>query len=82
MVRSLTTAFLAVGVLLLAGYEIVHTGAVDTSVGAFVGLVLGFYFGAHIAQNGGSSRARRDAVIVAEATGQPIPPDDYDRVKK
>lgn len=60
--------------LAIAAYQVLETGAVDTSVGAFVGLVLGFYFGAHVSQNGASARARADQIVVAEALGQqPVP---------
>ena len=81
-VRSVTAATLALGVLLLAAYQVVHGGKVDTSVGAFVGLVLGFYFGAHVSQVSSSGAARRDQLIVAETNGLPRPPDDYDRPPK
>jgi ribose/xylose/arabinose/galactoside ABC-type transport system permease subunit len=81
-VRSLTAAALAIGVLVLAAFQVIHSGKVDTSVGAFVGLVLGFYFGAHVSQVSSSSSARRDQLIVAETNGLPRPPDDYDRTPK
>lgn len=74
-VRSMTTAALAVLVVLIAGYQIIHTGTVDTAVGSFVGLVLGFYFGAHVSQNGASSRSRAEALAVEAATGIPAPRD-------
>ena len=84
IIRSVTTAFLAVGILAVAAYEVINGGAVDSQFGAFVGLVLGFYFGAHVSQNGSANRARRDQLIVAEASGLPQPPPDVlhpDRTK-
>lgn len=81
-VRSLTTAALAVLVVLIAGYQIVHTGTVDTAVGSFVGLVLGFYFGAHVSQNGASARARQDELVVESATGNPAPRDPLAPIQK
>ena len=75
LVRSLTTALLALIVLLIAGYEIIHAGSLDAAWGSFVGLVLGVYFGAHVSQNGSGARARRDQVIAAEVKGEPVPPD-------
>lgn len=74
IIRSLTTALLAVGILGVSAYEVIHTGTVDSQFGAFVGLVLGFYFGAHVSQNGSAVRARRDQVIAAEAQGRHAPP--------
>lgn len=70
MIRSLTTALLALIVLLIAGYEIIHAGSLDAAWGSFVGLVLGVYFGAHVSQNASGQRARRDQVITAEAKGE------------
>jgi hypothetical protein len=68
-------------VLLLAGYQVVRGGEVDTSVGSFVGLVLGFFFGAHVSQNGASARSRSEQIIVAEALGQDVPPDSMGRLR-
>lgn len=76
--RSVTTALLALGVLCVVGYEVIHTGTVDGQTGAAFGLIIGVYFGAHVSQNGSSARARRDQVITSELTGSPMPPDDYD----
>lgn len=72
--RSVTTALLAVGILLVAAYEVITSGTIDSQFGAFVGLVLGFYFGAHVSQNGSAMRARRDQIITAEARGEQPPP--------
>ena len=80
--RSLTTAALAIGVLLIAGYEAIHTGTIDGQTGAAFGLIVGVYFGAHVSQNGSSARARRDQVLTAEVRGDPIPPDDYQGIRK
>ena len=80
-VRSFTTAALAIVVVLIAGYQIIHQGAVDTSVGSFVGLVLGFYFGAHTAQNAAGQRSRAEALAVETATGEKAPPDPYGSLK-
>lgn len=63
------------GVLIIAAYEVIHTGHVEEGVGAFVGLVLGFYFGAHTSLNGASARARQDALALESATGNPAPTD-------
>lgn len=81
VIRSVTTALLAFGVLAIAAYEVVKTGHVEEGVGAFVGLVLGFYFGAHTSQNGASARSRAEALAVESATGQPAPLDPLARVK-
>jgi ribose/xylose/arabinose/galactoside ABC-type transport system permease subunit len=79
--RSVTSSFLAIGVLLLAAYQVVHSGEVDTSVGSFVGLVLGFFFGAHVSQNGASARSRAEQIIVAETLGQEVPADSLSRLR-
>lgn len=76
LIRSITTAVLALLVLIVASYEVIEQGSIDTSWGTFVGLVLGVYFGAHINQNGASARARRDAVLTAELEGVDPPRDD------
>lgn len=73
--RSITTASLAVGIVLIAAYQIVSTGTIDTAVGAFVSVVVGFYFGAHVSQNGAAARSRAEALAVQSATGEPAPPD-------
>lgn len=75
--RSITTALLALGVLAVVAWEVVHTGGVDGQTGAAFGLIIGVYFGAHVSQNGSSSRARRDVVLAAELSGVKPPPDPY-----
>jgi hypothetical protein len=79
IIRSVTTAALALGVLAVAAYEAIHTGGVDAQTGAAFGLIIGVYFGAHVSQNGASSRGRGDAIITAEARGEPIPLDTLAR---
>lgn len=73
--RSVTTAFLAIGVLCIVAYEAVHGGHVDGQTGAAFGLIIGVYFGAHISQNGTGARAASDRQLVSELTGQPQPID-------
>ena len=75
--RSITTSFLALGVLLVVAYVEIHKGRIDGELGAAFGLIIGVYFGAHVSQNGSSARARRDQLITAEANGIAPPPDDY-----
>jgi hypothetical protein len=74
--RSLTTAILALGVLIVVAYEAIAGKGVDGQTGAAFGLIIGVYFGAHVSQNGSSARARRDQIITSESTGAPLPPDD------
>lgn len=75
--RSVTTALLALGVLVVVAYVEIHKGHIDGELSAAFGLIIGVYFGAHVSQNGSSARARRDAVIIAESQGLQPPPDDY-----
>lgn len=82
IIRSLTTAALALGVLAIAAYEAIHQGEVDATTGAAFGLVIGVYFGAHVSQNGASSRAHQDAVVIAKVTGVDPPPDPLARLPK
>ena len=79
VIRSVTTAALALGVLAVAAYQAIQGTPVDAQIGAAFGLIIGVYFGAHVSQNGASARARQDAVIRAEATGSDIPPDTLAR---
>ena len=74
VIRSITTALLAIIILGVALYEVVNGGPVDPQIGAFVGVVVGFYFGAHVSQNGSAARARRDQLITAEIAGTSPPP--------
>jgi hypothetical protein len=80
--RSITTALLALGVLIVAGYEAVSGEGIDGQTGAAFGLIIGVYFGAHVSQNGSSARARRDQIITAEATGADLPLDDMIGIRK
>lgn len=77
VIRSVTTAGIAFGIILIMGYQVIHTGTVDTAVGAFVSVVVGFYMGAHVSQNGAAARSRSNALAVEAATGEPAPPDPY-----
>lgn len=77
IVRSVTTAVLAVGVLVVVAWEAIRTGTVDATLGAAFGLIVGVYFGAHVSQNGAGARSRAEALAVQAATGQPAPPDPY-----
>lgn len=81
-IRSVTTAALALIVLGIAGFQVIHTGEVGSSFGTFVGLVLGFYFGAHASLNGAGSRSRAEALAVQQATGLPAPTDDVSHRKR
>ncbi len=81
IVRSITTAVLAIGVLLVIAYQAIHGVAVDANLAAAFGLIVGVYFGAHVAQNGASARSRAETLAVAQATGSPPPPDPLDRVQ-
>jgi hypothetical protein len=74
--RSITTALLALGVLIVVAYEAIVDKSVDGQTGAAFGLIIGVYFGAHVSQNGSSARARRDQTLTSEITGAPLPPDD------
>lgn len=60
LIRSLTTAGLALGVFAVAAFEAVDKGEVDATFGGAAALILGVYFGAHVSQNGSAIRAARD----------------------
>lgn len=77
VIRSCTTALLAIGVMAVVSYQAIHGTPVDSQLGGAFLLIIGVYFGAHVSQNGSSARARRDQVIAAEVKGEPPPPDDY-----
>lgn len=82
IIRSVTTALLALGVLAIAAYEAIHHGELDATTGAAFGLIIGVYFGAHVSQNGASARSRQDVLAVAEATGVDAPRDPLARQPK
>jgi len=77
VIRTLTTSALALGVLAVTAYEAIGGHAIAEPFAAWGGIIIGVYFGAHVSQNGSSSRARGDQILVAETTGRPIPPDDH-----
>lgn len=95
LLRAITTAALAYIIVLVAAYQVIHTGRL---VGPFVnwaGIIIGAYFGAHIASNGAAARKRMQDDVQADhavervaqlerATRQPRrktdPPDEPDHV--
>lgn len=77
VIRTLTTSALALGVLAVTAYEAIGGHDIAEPFAAWGGIIIGVYFGAHVSQNGSSSRARGDQILVAETIGNPIPPDDH-----
>lgn len=75
VVRSLTTAILAIGVLGIIGWQAIHGVEVKANLAAAFGLIVGVYFGAHVSQNGAAARSRAEALAVESATGVPAPRD-------
>lgn len=76
IVRSATTAVIALGVIAVAAVELARTGSIDPTVAGWGGIILGVYFGSHTSLNGSGVRAARDQQMTAqllEATKQPPP---------
>ena len=76
LIRSVTTSLLAVVIVVAAAYEDAHSGTVGAFLSYSATLIVGVYFGAHIAQNATGQRARRDQVIAAEAKDEEPARDD------
>jgi len=74
IVRSLTTAAIAFGITLLAAYQAIEQGTITPELGAWGGVIIGFYFGSHSALNGSGIRAVRDQQITAELLHATPPP--------
>lgn len=66
MVRSIATAAIAFAVTLIAGYQAVKEGTITPELGAWGGVIIGFYFGSHAALNGSGVRAARDQEMTQE----------------
>lgn len=66
MVRSGATAAIAILVTLIAAYQAVNQGHITPELGAWGGVIIGFYFGSHAALNGSGVRAARDQAMTRE----------------
>ncbi len=66
--RSVITAVLALVVLGVTAWEVLHGQTVSGPFESWAGLIIGVYFGQHVAMNGSGARRR-----VAEAQGE-VPP--------
>lgn len=66
-IRSVTTALIALTIVIVAAWQSVSTGNVSAALEGWGGIVIGVYFGAHNALNGSGVRAARDQQIVAQA---------------
>jgi hypothetical protein len=68
IVRTFTTALLAIGLVVAVIYESVNGGKPDTTLVGWAGIVIGFYFGGHVATNGAqvAEQAQESAVARAE----------------
>lgn len=66
-IRSVTTALIALVIVVVAAYQSVATGDVSAALEGWGGIIIGVYFGAHNALNGSGVRAARDQQIVAQA---------------
>lgn len=74
VVRSVTTAAIAFGITLLAAYQAIKQGTITPELGAWGGVIIGFYFGSHSALNGSGVRAARDAQITQQLLNAAPPP--------
>lgn len=76
IVRSLATALIAFGVTLIAAYQAVREGTITPELGAWGGVIIGFYFGSHASLNGSGVRAARDQEMTRELLNAqpPMPP--------
>lgn len=74
-IRSVTTALLALGFLVIVGVDMAKTGTIDPALLALAGPVFGVFVGAHVSQNGASARSRAEALAVESVTGVPAPRD-------
>ena len=75
ILRSVTTALLALGFLIIVAINIWRTGTIDDVLLALAGPVFGAYVGAHVSQNGAAARGRVEQIAAAEAVGEPPPRD-------
>lgn len=75
VVRSITTSLLALLLLLIVGYESVRKGDIDPALLAIATTVFGFFFGAHVSQNGAAARSRAESLAVSQAMGEAPPAD-------
>lgn len=67
VVRTFTTALLAIGLVVAVCYESIVGGSPDTTLVGWAGIVIGFYFGGHVATNGALVAEQAQAVAVARA---------------
>lgn len=74
VVRSVTTAAIAFGITLLAAYQAIKRGTITPELGAWGGVIIGFYFGSHSALNGSGVRAARDQQLTHELLTASPPP--------
>lgn len=73
VVRSVTTAAIAFGITLLAAYQAIEQGTITPELGAWGGVIIGFYFGSHSALNGSGVRAARDQQLTQQLLSVPRP---------
>lgn len=74
IVRSVSTAAIACGVTILAAYQAIAQHAITPELGAWGGVIIGFYFGAHSALNGSGVRAARDQQMAEQLLHATPPP--------
>lgn len=74
MVRSMATAAIAILVTLIAAYQAVNQGHITPELGAWGGVIIGFYFGSHASLNGSGVRATDDREITRELLQATPPP--------
>jgi hypothetical protein len=67
VVRTFTTALLAIGLVVAVIYESVNGGKPDTTLVGWAGIVIGFYFGGHVATNGAQVAEQAQQIAVARA---------------
>lgn len=69
--RSIVTAVLALGILIVAGYLEITGKSVNGPFKEWAALIIGVYFGAHVSTNGSGARRRQ---AEAELTPPPTHP--------
>ena len=68
VVRTFTTAALAIALVTAVIYESITSHQPDTTLVGWAGIVIGFYFGGHVATNGAmvAEKSQEAAVVRAE----------------
>jgi hypothetical protein len=65
--RSVTTAALAIGLVVAVIYQSLAGAGHDVTLVGWAGIVIGFYFGGHVATNGALVAEQAQSVAVARA---------------